>query len=106
MKFKTELTDKEIQEVTLLFSQWWRKNLEVVNRNGSHATDDIFGLPYTSSSDYAGLWNTNADNYYKYDKNYSFQGVLLTYNNDAMALIRKYENSKEYDKYIYIGKVD
>lgn len=103
MTFKTGFTVKEIDAATLHFSKWWRKNLEVKNKGNQHSTDDIFGLPYTSSGKCAGLWNTNADNTYIFDANYRFQALFITVKNEVMVALK---DCNENIKYIYIGKTE
>ncbi len=45
-----EMTDKQIKKV-----------IGVVNRHLGVNAEDQFGMPYTSSSAFAGLWNTNCE---------------------------------------------
>lgn len=101
--FKTGFTDKEIDAATSQFLKWWRKNLEVKNKGYQHLTDDIFGLPYTSSGECAGLWNTNAENSYIFDVNYHFIALFITAKNEVMVALKDYNGNI---KYIYIGEAE
>ncbi|MEG3007375.1 MAG: hypothetical protein RR806_07890, partial [Oscillospiraceae bacterium] len=93
----------EIDNATLKFSSWWRKNIQVRNKKNSHSTVDIFGLPYTSSGECAGLWNTNADNMYLYDEDYRFDALLITVKNEVMVMLKTCNDKIQY---IYIGNLN
>lgn len=56
MKLKTEWNDveKTTNELLQLFNRWRISNLRITYGSG-RTLEDIFGLPYTSSSDYAAI---------------------------------------------------
>lgn len=62
--------------------------IEVIQDHFSYLTDrnveDYFGLPYTSSSAFAGIWNTNIEQVYDGDK--YIQGFTLTGTGDVVLL--------------------
>ena len=70
------------------------------NRAGFNI-DDIFGLPYTSTSNFAAIWNTNTQAYFMDDENKNklyFDGVALDINNNPVYVYTEFnENNEEID---------
>lgn len=92
------------KKVIMLFRDWYRQNLEYRHGQKTGSVEDIFGLPYTSSSDFAAVWNTNSEWVYKYMPDYHFRGLAISKDGWAVA----YFNWSEYDFidfYIPIGRV-
>lgn len=56
--------------------------------------DDLFGLPYTSSSDFAGLWNTNAQAEIRHGQKLYFVGVACSVDFEAVLIFR--DESEQY----------
>ena len=98
-RFKQEWTDKELQIVIRTFASWERQNLRITHGKREHTTEDTYGLPYTSSSDFAGIWNTNVEAVLKSDETYHFVGVAITKENEIMVML---ETDSEEPKLIKI----
>ena len=79
MKLLTEWADFEnLQRKAInALRDWYRVNLQWVA--GSHHGDveEVFGLPYTSSGSFAGLWQTNSEWHYRFIPKYRFSGVAI-----------------------------
>ena len=71
---------------------WWKKNLVLTHGSG-RTVEEIFGLPYTSSSDYAAVWNCQAEAYYKGNPNWWFEGCAITDDSHIVAIFS--ERDKE-----------
>ena len=70
-------------------SHWWSKE----------DIEELFGLPYTSSSDFAGIWVTNTQAVNKYgEKKISFRCATIDTNGDCLLI---FEDSKEQFYYFY-----
>ena len=100
MKFKEEWTDSETTKVIKVFSQWEKKNLTITYDKRARTTGDTYGLPYTSSSDYAMISNTNVKAVLNSDKEFSFNHLALTEDNKVVAV---FYNDNENEKFVIIG---
>jgi hypothetical protein len=70
-------------------SCWWSKE----------EIEELFGLPYTSSGDFAGLWVTNTQAVNKYgEKKISFRCATIDTNGDCLLI---FEDSEEQFYYFY-----
>jgi hypothetical protein len=56
--------------------------------------EDFFGLPYTSSSSYAGLWNTNTIYYIDDENQYNIIGFSMDNENVYIIAWDKMKNEK------------
>lgn len=85
--FDESMTNKLIRK----FSHWESENLVIVHGKHERTVEDTFGLAYTSSSAYAGLWNTNVKAVYASDSSLVFDGI--GYNDDLqpVAFFTKYD---------------
>lgn len=102
MKFKKEWTDTEYNAVVKCFSRWEKKNLIITYGCRRRTTEDTYGLPYTSSSSFAILCNTNVRAELKADQRFTFDWLGLTENNEVVAGFTDYfENEKQ----IVIGTI-
>lgn len=75
------------------FSKFWGKSFEQI--------ENYFGLPYTSSSAYAGLWVCNVIEYYKGSRIYYYRAFAIAEDGYIYAILT---NDKEQEIYIKIGK--
>ena len=57
---------------------WYAKGNLILKRGSGRNVEEIFGLPYTSTSDYAAIWNCQAIATWKANPNAYFEGVALT----------------------------
>lgn len=63
--------ENEIEEKVInIFEKWEKCTLVIVYVKKERTVSDTYGLPYTSTRDYAGIWNTNVDVRLKSDKHY------------------------------------
>ena len=79
-------------------------NLEITYPRTWKDMSDCFGLPYTSTSDFAAIWNCQADAHYKGNPNMVFSGVALTVNRKFVAYFMVYDNegNEVGDAYVYM----
>lgn len=106
MKLKTEWNDveKTTNELLQLFNRWRISNLRITYGSG-RTLEDIFGLPYTSSSDYAAIWNCQGEAVYKWFEEWNFECLAVSENNEAVAVFEDEDKTLE-RMYIIIGKVN
>lgn len=105
MKLKKEWKDVEqtTKELLNLFRNW---NHNLIIR-GRGSMESIFGFPYTSSSEYAAIWNCQGQAEYRWNKEWRFEALAVSENNDAIAVFEHEDGTIEsLDRmYIIIGKV-
>lgn len=102
MEFKKEWTEAGHKAVIKVFSRWEKSHLIITYGHRERTTEDTYGLPYTSSSSFAMLSNTNVQAELKEDRNFNFDWLGLTTENEVVAgFTDKNENEKE----IVIGKI-
>lgn len=102
MKFKKEWTEAEYKAVVKCFSRWEKSHLVIVYGKRKRTTEDTYGLPYTSSSSFAMLSNTNVRAKFKNDMNFYFDWLGLTTENEIVA---GFTDENENEKRIVIGKI-
>lgn len=101
---------KDVEETTKqlyrAFNSWRFSNLRITRGNGS--LEDIFGFPYTSSSDFAAIWNSQGQAEYKWNPEWRFEALAVSENNDAVAIFEHEDGTVEkLDRmYVIIGKVE
>lgn len=71
------------------------KTIDYINEN---YLEDVFGLPYTSSGDFAAIWNTNTQTVTKFGERLLFRGVAISESHQVVIL---FENKKEEFFYFY-----
>ena len=106
MKFKKEWTEKELEDVIRAFAMWKKKNLRVTYGNRERTTEGTYGLPYTSSSSFAMLSNTNviAELINPLSgKKWNFDWLALTENNEVVA---GFTDADENEKQFIIGNIN
>jgi hypothetical protein len=101
MNFKKEWSDDELDRVVNVFSKWEKKNLTITYGKRERTTEDTYGLPYTSSSDYAMISNTNVKAVLNTGKEFNFDYLALTEDNEVVAM---FENNDNEEKSIVIGR--
>lgn len=70
---------------------WYDKGNIIVDHGYGKTVEDIFGLPYTSTSEFAAIWNTNASAHYKGSPNLHFDGVAITETGYVVAVFTVYD---------------
>ena len=66
---------------------WYKFNLTFRAGTEKGNVSDVFGLAYTSTGDYAALWNTNSEWEYKSIPGYFFRGVAISEFGFAVAVL-------------------
>ena len=102
MKFKKEWTEAEHKAVIRTFSIWEKSHLIIIYGKRERTTEDTYGLPYTSSSSFAMLSNTNVQAVLKNDKDFYFDWIGLTTDNKVVV---GFADEDENEKEIVIGKI-
>ena len=102
MKFKKELTETEINAVIRTFSRWEKSHLIITYGRRERTTEYTYGLPYTSSSSFAMISNTNVRAELKEDRNFNFDWLALTEDNEVVA---GFTDNDENEKQIVIGTI-
>lgn len=69
---------------------WYKKNLVITHGSGN-TVEEIFGLPYTSTSDFAAVWNCQAASHYKGNPQMAFEGVALSETKQFVAVFTVYD---------------
>ena len=65
------------RDVIETLAKWYAKGNLILKRGSGRTVEEIFGLPYTSTSDYAAVWNCQAEAVWKENPNYYFEGCAL-----------------------------
>ena len=102
MKFKKEWTEAEHNAVIKTFERWEKSHLFITYGRREHTTEDTYGLPYTSSSSFAMLSNTNVQAVLKRDRDFYFDWLGLTMENEVVA---GFTDADENEKQIVIGTI-
>ena len=107
MKLKKEWNnvEKTTNELLKLFSLWRYSNLTITKGKGS--MENIFGFPYTSSSEYAAIWNCQGVAEYKWNPEWKFEALAVSENNDAVAIFEHEDGTVDkLDRmFVIIGKL-
>lgn len=73
-----EWTDYERQyKIAVAAVKWLDKSLRIVHGKRERNVEDTYGLAYTSSGEYAAIWNTNVDARSNEDLDLQFKGMAL-----------------------------
>lgn len=102
-QYKKEFDNKEIEKIIHLFARWERNNLVITHGLREHIISDTYGLPYTSSGNCAGIWNTNVESVLKSDRQWKFDGLVLSESNEVIAI---FTNNEEKEHVELIGQID
>lgn len=95
MKFKKEWTEQELNAVIKLFKGWAARNLKIIYGQRDRTIESTYGLPYTSSSNYAMIANTNVQAEMWGLSGWNFEHLALTETGDVIAVFwDKEENEK------------
>ena len=96
--------EKTSNKVIKAFEKWYPQNITITHGNG-HNAEYIFGLPYTSSSDWAGLWNCQAEAYLNEDPQWKFECLAISEDNEILAVFDREDTGNFDNKDIVIGKI-
>ena len=86
------------------FERWYKANLTIIHGSGRNV-EEIFGLPYTSSSDWAAIWNCQAEAYLNSDPQWKFRCLAISENNEILANFDREDTGNFDDKDVVIGKL-
>lgn len=104
-KFLTEWDNVEdtTKKIMAVFSPWEKRNLAIVYGKREQTTEDTYGLPYTSSSEFAMLGNTNVDAVLRKNAIWHFDWLALT---DEGIIVAGFENQDNKGLQIVIGEIE
>lgn len=95
--------EEVINRVTNIFAKWEKTNLIITYGRRERITSDTYGLPYTSSGDFASLGcHCNVNAVLKSDGNYVIYELAITEDNEIIAYLT---DADENEKYIVIGRL-
>ena len=108
-----EWTDYENQyKIAVAAVKWLDKHLKIIHGKREKNVELTYGLPYTSSGEYAAIWNTNVDARSEDDPNLAFKGVALDKDNNPVIIWYmtdcdgwKYETVESFNELRKEGKV-
>lgn len=92
------------ERVTKTFEKWYKRNITITHGSGKTA-EYIFGLPYTSSSEYAALWNCQAEAYLNNDPQWKFNALAISENREILAVFEREDTGNFDEKEIVIGSI-
>lgn len=82
-----EWTDYENQyKIALAAVKWLDKHLKIVHGKRERNVELTYGLPYTSSAEYAAIWNTNVDARSNDDLTLQFKEMALDKDNNPVII--------------------
>lgn len=82
-----EWTDYERQyKIAVAAVKWLDKSLRIVHGKRERNVEDTYGLPYTSSGEFAAIWNTNVDARSLNDLDLQFKGIALDKDNNPVII--------------------
>ena len=95
-----EVTEKKVIKA---FEKWYKANITITHGSGRNA-EYIFGLPYTSTSAYAALWNCQAEAYLNEDPQWRFNALAISENREILAVFDREDTGNFDEKEIIIGR--
>lgn len=101
IEYDVEATSRKVIRA---FERWYKANLRITHGSGQNV-NYIFGLPYTSSSDYAALWNCQAEAELKADPQWKFNALAISNDLNIIAVFDREDTGNFDDKEIIIGKI-
>lgn len=91
-------------KVERLFTKWYKTNLTITHGSGRNV-EEIFGLPYTSTSDWAGIWNCQAEAYLNSDSQWKFEGLAINDDREVVVVFDREDTGNFDNKFIVIGRI-
>ncbi len=108
MRLKKEWNNVEGTTKLLMemFNIWKVSNLRIT-KGKDRTLERTFGFPYASSSEYAAIWNCQAEAVYRWNPEWRFEALAVSENNDAIAVFEHEDGTeRNLDRmYVIIGKV-
>ena len=102
--------EKTQDKVEKVFAKWYKDNLTITHGSGRNVKE-IFGFPYTSSSQdedgdfFAAIWNCQAEAYLNSDPQWKFWYLAIGVNGEILAVFER-ENTGNFDNLeIMIGRI-
>ena len=97
-----EFNTKNMKKLINIFSNWESENLKITIGKRESNVENTYWLPYTSSGDYAGLWNTNTMAVLKSDESLNFDGIGFSTDLKPFAFFTKLDESGNEVKNIFL----
>lgn len=95
--------EEVVKRVSNIFAKWEKSNLIITYGRRERTISDTYGLPYTSSGDFASLGcHCNVNAVLKSDNNYVIYEIAITEDNEVIAYLT---DTDENEKYIVIGRL-
>lgn len=100
----SQINDKRITAIIQIIFRYFEGETLADHRGDLHTIrtrsdiEEFFGLPYTSSSAFAGLWNTNVE--YEISAGNYVQGFAMTYDHRVFVITHTRD---EVEKWFFIG---
>lgn len=95
---------KREKQVQKAFQKWYRTHLHITHGSG-RTVEEIFGLPYTSSSSCAMLGNCQAEATLVSDPQWKFDYLAISNDMEILAVFEREETGNFDEKEIVIGKI-
>ena len=92
------------RKVIKAFEKWYRNNITITHGRDK-TVEDTFGLPYTSSSDYAALWNCQGEAYLNEDPQWKFNALAISEDREILVVFDREDTGNFDEKEIVIGKI-
>ena len=96
--------EKTSEKVIKAFKNWYKGNITITHGSGRDV-EEIFGLPYTSSSDWAALWNCQAEAYLNSDSQWKFNCLAISEDLEILANFDREDTGNFDNKDIVIGHI-
>lgn len=97
---------EEISEQAIkAFTKWYKANITITHGSGRDVVE-IFGLPYTSTSEWAGLWNCQGEAYLNEDPQWKFNCLAISEDMEILADFDREDTGHFDNKDIVIGRIE
>lgn len=74
----------------------WEDNLSIIKGKHESSVELTYGLPYTSSGDFAAIWNTNCLAVWNKSTDYSLDGLAVDEYGNTVAVLSDKNNKSIY----------
>lgn len=96
--------EKTVKKVIKAFEKWYKENI-TITRGKDRNVYLTFGLPYTSSSAYAALWNCQGEAYLNEDPQWKFNALAISEDREILVVFDREDTGNFDEKEIVIGKI-
>lgn len=96
--------EEVMDKVENIFSKWEKENLKITYGKREHSVSDTYGLPYTSSSEFASVGcHCNVNAVLKSDNDFVIYEIAISEDNEVIAY---FTDADENPKLVKIGKLE